>query len=142
VHGRVTDALKLKGSVVIAELDLRALVTSAQEEREFEPLPKYPGVIRDIAVLVTDDVKIDDIIQTVQEADASGLVQDVDVFDIFVPTGKEKLKSEGDTPEYGKSVAFHVLLRSDERTLTDKDADEVEVVIRKALQEKLNAQLR
>jgi phenylalanyl-tRNA synthetase beta chain len=132
VHGKISDTLKLKGASAVAELDVRMLITSAQQEREFEPLPKYPGVTRDIAIVVADDVKIDDILQTVQDADAAGLVRDVDVFDIFVPTGKEKLKAEGDTPEYGKSVAFHVLLRSDERTLTDKDADTTESAIRTA----------
>ncbi len=134
IHGRIAGALKLKGSVAIAELDLRALIAAAQKEREFEPLPKYPSVTRDIAVLVPLDVNIDTILQTVQAADTSGCVRDVDVFDIFVPTGEEKGTQ--------KSVAFHVILRSDERTLTDKEADAVEAEIRKALQEKLTAQFR
>jgi len=142
MYGRIAEAFKLKGSAAIAELDLRGLVARAQQEREFEPLPKYPGVTRDIAVLVQADTKIDSIIQTVQDADSKGFIQDVDVFDIFVPTGKEKIEEEGDKPNYGKSVAFHVLLRSDERTLTDKDADGVEAEIRKALQEKLGARIR
>lgn len=142
VHPKVAGALKLKGSAAIAELDLRHLVTTAQREREFEPLPKYPGVIRDISILVPADVKIDDILQVVQDADTGGLVADVDVFDIFEPTGKEKLKAEGDTPDYGKSVAFHVLFRSDARTLTDTEADAAEADIRRALQEKLGARLR
>jgi phenylalanyl-tRNA synthetase beta chain len=142
VHGRVADALKLKGSAVVAELDLRALIEHAQEEREFEPLPKYPSVIRDIAVMVPVDTKIDDILQTIEDADQSGLVQDVDVFDIFEPTGKEKLKAEGDTPEYGKSVAFHIIYRSADHTLTDKEVSAAEAVIKRALEENLSAQIR
>ncbi|MEK7638061.1 MAG: phenylalanine--tRNA ligase subunit beta [Patescibacteria group bacterium] len=142
VHGRVNDALKLKGSAAIAELDLRALVAHAQQEREFEPLPKYPSVTRDIAVMVPVDTKIDDILQVVQDADTGGLVQDVDVFDVFEPTGKEKIGKDNDKPEYGKSVAFHVILRSDERTLKDEDANVAEAAIKKALQEKLDAQIR
>jgi phenylalanyl-tRNA synthetase beta chain len=142
VHGRVADAMKLKGAAAIAELDLRALVTHAQREREFEPLPKYPSVTRDIAVMVPVDTKIDDILQTVQDADTGGLVRDVDVFDVFEPTGKEKLGEESDKPEYGKSVAFHVMLRSDERTLKDEDANAAEAEIKKALQELLGAQIR
>jgi phenylalanyl-tRNA synthetase beta chain len=132
----------LKGSAVVAELNLRALVELAQQEREFEPLPKYPSVVRDIAVLVPENTKIDDILQTIEDADASGLVQDVDVFDIFEPTGKEKIKADGDTPEYGKSVAFHVVYRSDDHTLTDKEASAAESAIKQALQEKLDAQIR
>jgi phenylalanyl-tRNA synthetase beta chain len=152
VHGRVAEALKLKGAAAVAELDLRALVVAAQQAREFEPLPKYPGVTRDISVLVPVDTKIDDILQVIQGAETGGLVADVDVFDIFTPTGREKLKAEGDTPEYpperpsgragGKSVAFHILLRSDERTLTDKDADAAEAEIRRVLQEQLGARVR
>lgn len=142
VQSRVADALKLRGNAVVAELDLRALVELAQQEREFEPLPKYPSVVRDIAVLVQEDTKIDDILQVIEDADASGLVQDVDVFDIFEPTGKEKLKAEGDTPEYGKSVAFHVIYRSANHTLTDKEVTAAESAIKQALQENLDAQIR
>jgi phenylalanyl-tRNA synthetase beta chain len=142
VHGRIADALKLKGSAAIAELDLRALIEYSQREREFAPLPKFPSVVRDIAVMVSTDTKIDDILEVVQSADAEGLIQDVDVFDVFEPTGKEKLGEESDTPAYGKSVAFHVVLRSDERTLKDEDANTVEAAIKQALQEKLGAQIR
>lgn len=142
VHPRVAAALKLKGGAAVAELDLRALVRFAQEEREFAPLPKYPSVVRDIALFVEQGVKIDDIIQAVHDADHAGLVEDVDVFDIFLPTGDEKLKAEGDTPEYGKSVAFHLIFRSNERTLTDKEVDATEAAIKQALQEKLGARVR
>lgn len=141
VSPRVADALKLKGTAVIAELDLRTLVAHAQQEREFAPLPKYPSVIRDIAVLVEEGVKIDDILQTVEDA-GGDIVEDVDVFDIFEPTGKEKLKTEGDTPEYGKSVAFHIIFRASDRTLTDAEVTKAEVAIKQALQEKLDAQIR
>jgi len=130
VSPRVVDALKLKSNAVIAELDLRMLISSAQKEREFEPLPKYPSVIRDIAVLVPADTKIGDIMKIAQSADTEKLVRDIDVFDIF------------DGSDGKKSVAFHVLMRADDRTLTDEDANKVETEIKKILQEKLGAQAR
>jgi phenylalanyl-tRNA synthetase beta chain len=141
VSSRVADAYKLKGSAAIAELDLQSLIHHAQREREFAPIPKHPAITRDIAVLVEQDVKIDDILQTAQDA-GGALVEDVDVFDIFVPTGKEKLKAEGDTPEYGKSVAFHVIFRAADRTLRDDEVAKAEEAIKSALQEKLGAQIR
>lgn len=141
VSSRITGGLKLKGGAVIAELCLRSLIRHAQREREFEPLPKYPSVMRDIAILVDQGVKIDDILDTAQDA-GGDIVEDVDVFDIFVPTGKEKIKAEGDTPEYGKSVAFHVIFRAADRTLTDKEVAVAEAAIKAALQEKLGAQIR
>ncbi len=142
VSVRTTGALKIKGQAAVAELCLRSLIRHSQREREFEPLPKYPSVMRDIAVLVEQGVKIDDLIQTIQEADNAGIVQDVDVFDIFQPTGKEKIKAEGDTPEYQKSVAFHIIFRAADHTLTDSEVTHVESAIKEALQEKLNAQIR
>jgi phenylalanyl-tRNA synthetase beta subunit len=71
----------------------------------------------------------------------------VDVFDIFLPTGKEKLKADdglpsGDLPQGEKSVAFHITYRSDEHTLTDSEVSRIEEAIKKALQEKLDAQIR
>ena len=141
VSAGIADGLKLKGVAAVAELDLRALIEHAQQENEFEPLPKYPSVVRDIAVLVDQGVKVDDILQTAEDA-GGDIVVDVDVFDIFQPTGKEKIKAEGDTPEYGKSVAFHVIFRAPDRTLTDKEVDVAEAAIKAALQESLDAQVR
>ena len=141
VSGRIAEAMKLKGSAVVAELDLRTVIEEAEQENEFEPLPKYPSVIRDISVLVEQGVKVDDILQTAEDA-GGDIVTDVDVFDIFLPTGEEKLKAEGDTPEYGKSVAFHVVFRAPDRTLTDKEVDVAEAAIKTALQEELDAQIR
>lgn len=141
VAARIADACKLKGHAAVAELDLRALIRHAQREREFAPIPKYPAVVRDIAVLVDQGVKIDDILQVAQDAGGE-LVQDVDVFDIFLPTGKEKLREEGDTPEYGKSVAFHVVFRAPDHTLRDDEVVRAEAAIRTALQEKLEARVR
>lgn len=140
VHPRIAEACKLKGaSAAIAELDARLLVASAQHEREFEPLPKFPAIVRDVALLVPETVKIDAILQEIQRADAAGLVRDVDVFDIFQPTGKE---IAGDGVQDKKSVAFHIVFRSDERTLKDAEVADALAVITTALQKSLGAQTR
>lgn len=138
----IANRLKVKGTLAFAEFDLKALIGHAQKEREYEPLPKYPAVVRDISMLLNDDVRISRVLEVIQSADASGLVRDVDVVDIFVPTGKEKLKPEGDTPEYGRSVAVRIVYRSDERTLTDEEVAKAENVIKKALVDELDAQIR
>ena len=142
VHPAAAASLKLKGAAAVAELDLRALVRHAQAEREFAPLPKYPAVERDISMLVTDEVRIREILTVIQNADSSGLVQDVDVMDIFVPTGDEKFGAESSRHEYGKSVAVRIVYRSDDRTLTDEEVTVSEDVIKKALIDELNAQIR
>lgn len=151
VIGFIGAVSSLKAPTAVAELCLRSLIRHAQREREFEPLPKYPSVVRDIAMLVQAGTKVDDILQVAQGADDAGIVQDIDVIDIFLPTGKEKIKAEGDTPEYpserfgragAKSVAIRVVYRADDHTLTDPEVTLIEDAIKKALQENLAAQIR
>lgn len=134
--------LKVKGVVAVAEFDLKSLIRHMQGEREFEALPKYPAVERDISMLVADDVRVRQILETIQAADSAGLVRDVDVVDIFVPTGDEKLAPEYSRHEYGKSIAVRVVYRSDEKTLTDEEVTVVEDAIKKALGDELNAVIR
>jgi phenylalanyl-tRNA synthetase beta chain len=134
--------LKLKGQAAVAELDLRMLVQHAQDEREYEPLPKFPAIGRDVSMLVAADVKIARVLETVRRADNSGLVRDVDVMDIFMPTGKEKLAPEDDRHEYGKSIAVRIVFRADDRTLTDEEVTVAEDAIKGALQDELNARIR
>jgi phenylalanyl-tRNA synthetase beta subunit len=50
--------------------------------------------------------------------------------------------AEGDTPEYGKSVALHVTFRAPDRTLTDVEVAELEGRIKRALEENLSAEIR
>lgn len=141
VSTRVATELKLRGSTAVCEIDLRALIEYAQRTRQYEALPRFPSVVRDIAMRVRAEVKIDTIVQEIQRAGGE-LVVEVDVFDIFVPTGNEKLASEGATPEYGKSVALHVTFRSPERTLTDVEVTEIEQRIKQSLEEVVGAEIR
>jgi phenylalanyl-tRNA synthetase beta chain len=142
VDPAVASSLKLKGRAAVVELDLRTLIAHAREEREFEPLPKYPAVERDISMLVAADVKIARILEAVRDADTSGLVRDVDVLDIFVPTGTEKLEPDHDRHAYGKSVAVRVVYRSDERTLTDEEVTVAEDAIKRLLADRVDARIR
>ncbi len=131
---QIADQLKLKGVVAVAEFDLVKLVEHFQQEREYEPLPKYPAVVRDISTLVPLDVRIGDILAAVQGADTKNLVHDVDVFDIYEPDSKERGEQ--------KSVAFHVTYRAGDHTLTDAEVTIVEDAIKQALTEQLGADIR
>ena len=135
-------SLRIKHAGAVVELDLRALVRHAQAEREYEPLPKYPAVERDISMFVSDEVRVRQILEAIHAADEAGLVRDVDVMDIFVPTGDEKLAPEYSRHEYGKSIAVRIVFRSDERTLTDEEVTVVEDTIKRALQDRVDARVR
>jgi phenylalanyl-tRNA synthetase beta chain len=74
------------------------------------------------------------ILNCIEDADTSRIVQDVDVFDIY--------EDNPDVPEGKKSVAFHIIYRSDSRTLTDTEVEKVEQNIKKVLEQDLGAEIR
>jgi len=136
------EKLKIKGEVAVAELDLKKLVTYFQHEREFEPLPKYPTIIRDISVLIDSSVRVSDIINTTRSVDYKDIIEDIDVFDVYEPAPSERNKNYAEKNEPQKSIAFHVIFRAKDRTLTDREVESVEEEIKRVLQERLNAQIR
>ena len=102
------------------------------------PLPSYTEVAkflpirRDIAVIVDVNIPVGAIVNTVQQANIA-LLQDIQLFDVY--TGKG-------VPENQKSLAFLILMQDTNKTLTDKDADNVMVSLLQLLQTQYNAVLR
>ena len=96
------------------------------------PLPKYPAVRRDLAIVCDEAVTVAQAESIISQA-AGKLLRDVKLFDIYrgvgVPSGK-------------KSMAFSLELRADDRTLTDADSEGVTAKVLSALEEKLGATLR
>jgi phenylalanyl-tRNA synthetase beta chain len=136
LHPHIKNELGIRPDLEIAQFSLlvEPLVKAMEEELEFEPIPKYPAIIRDISLLVSKDVKIGEILNRIEDVDTSSIVQDVDVFDIY--------EDNPDVPEGKKSIAFHIIYRSDNRTLTDEEADRVEQNIKKVLERGLGAEIR
>ena len=114
LHPRVQERLKAKARIVFAELSFDKLWKLARAEAEYRPIGKYPAVVRDIAVIVAEDVKTDDVEGVIQNAGGKLLI-DVDLFDYF--------QDEAMTEAGQKSLAFHLIFQSPERTLTDQEVD-------------------
>ncbi|MCK6462259.1 MAG: hypothetical protein L6Q29_00295 [Candidatus Pacebacteria bacterium] len=93
------------------ELNLDELVKLADEEAEYRPISKYPAVVRDIAVFAPIDTKVIQVEDVIQNA-AGELLQDDDLFDIY----------ENDER---KSLAFHLIFQSPDKTLTDTEVNEI-----------------
>lgn len=99
--------------VAAIEIDHGAFAACVEKEKEYRPIPKFPAVERDIAVVAPREVKIDTI-QNVLESAGGALLIDSDLFDIY----------EGEHIDASqKSLAFHLVFQSSERTLTDADVD-------------------
>lgn len=132
VHPEVIDNYNLGQRVYLAELDLDLIFENSDRTIIYNPLPKYPSTSRDIALLVKDDVivkQIEDIIK----ANGEDLVESYKLFDVY----KGSQIADG-----YKSIAYSIIYRSKDKTLTDEDVNKVHQNIIRELEEKLDAKLR
>ena len=118
--------------VYAAELSFNALYAHKGADPIYTPLPKYPSVTRDIAVVCRREITVGQLEDCIRRG-AKGLLKDVALFDIY--TGKG-------VAEGFKSVAFNLQLRSDQRNLTAQEADEDVQSILDLLKAELGAVLR
>ena len=132
VHPLVAANYGMDSEVFCAELNLTKMMGLLLPEPTYVPLPKYPAVSRDLAVVCDEEVTVAQAEKVIAAA-AGKLLRDVKLFDIYrgvgVPAGK-------------KSMAFSLELRADDRTLTDSDSEAVTSKVLKALEDQLGATLR
>ena len=132
VHPIVAKNYGIDWEVYCAEINFSALSEMVLPEPTYTPLPKYPTVSRDLAVLCDEALTVAEV-EDVMTAAGGKLLRAIRLFDIYRGTG---------VPEGKKSVAFALELRADDRTLTDTDSENVVGKILAALKDKLNVTLR
>jgi phenylalanyl-tRNA synthetase beta chain len=132
VHPVVAQKFGAAQRNYIGMLDMEPLMAKALIKPEYKPLPKFPAVSRDIAMLVEDGILVKEIEQII-ESKAGKILEEIKLFDVY--KGKQ-------VPEGKKSVAYSILFRASDRTLTDEEVGKSMADIVKALSEKLGAQLR
>ena len=115
-----------------AELSFEAMYEMRGGIPVYQPLPKFPAVTRDIAVVCDEAVTVGALEESIRRG-AKGLLKDVSLFDIYRGPGVAIGK---------KSVAFSLVLRADDRSLTGEEADEDVQSILAALKADHNAVLR
>jgi phenylalanyl-tRNA synthetase beta chain len=98
----------------------------------YEPLPRFPSVPRDIALVCDKATPVADLAHAIR-ASGTELLKAVSLFDIYTGAG---------IPSDKKSVAFNLTFRSDERSLTAAEVEDAVQGILDALKEDLNAVLR
>ena len=132
IHPEVCRAFGLESDTFCAELDTVLLREVQGPESVYVPLPRFPAITRDIAVVCGSGVTVGELTECIRSAGAK-VLRDVKLFDVYAGPG---------IPEGKKSVAFSLTLRSDEATLTDEHAQEAVELILLALREKLDAVIR
>jgi phenylalanyl-tRNA synthetase beta chain len=130
LHPKVAQAFELSGDACLIELDLETLLSRLAPVRQYEPIPRFPGVTRDIALVVDEQVsygRVEVIIRSFP------LVTKVTLFDLY----------RGEQIAGGKkSFAMRIVYRSPKHTLTDEEVDRIQERILGKLNEELGATLR
>ncbi len=122
------------GAPVLFELELDAVL--ARTLPVGQGVPRQQAVLRDIAVIVSEAVTHESLMQTIGTA-GDALVRSARLFDIFKPA-----QPSGDLKEGERSMAIRLELLDDEATLTDERIEQAVATVLAALGEKLGARLR
>jgi len=118
--------------VYCAELMFGAIARKANTEIVYQPLPKYPSTSRDIALLVDEKMEVGNIENVIRQKGGQ-ILESVRLFDVYRGAQVEDGK---------KSVAFNLVYRDKDKTLTDEEVADVHENVLQTLKEKLNAVLR
>jgi phenylalanyl-tRNA synthetase beta chain len=115
--GQLTPTLAkrydLRDAVWLAELNLDLLLARRNPAKSFKPLPQFPTIRRDVAMLVPEATTHDAVLQVVKQAKPANL-EAIELFDVF--RGKN-------VPAGQKSLAYAFTYRNPERTLTDAEVN-------------------
>ena len=132
VHPTVAKNYGIDAEVYCCEISFTKLLSVLLSDATYAPLPKYPGVSRDISVICDEALTVGEA-ESVITASAGKLLRGVKLFDIYRGAG---------VPEGKKSLAFSMELRADDRTLTDADSEAVMSKVLSALETQCGATLR
>ena len=132
IHPLVAQNYGVDGELYCAELALDELANAKGADPEYVPLPKFPSVTRDIAVVCEEKVTVGALEDCIRSAGGK-LIQQITLFDIYRGKGVDEGK---------KSVAFNLVLRADDRSLTGEEADADVKKVLEALASQLGAVLR
>ena len=132
IHPSVAANYGLDVEVYTAELSFDALYASRSGVPVYQPLPKFPAVTRDLAVVCDEAVTVGALEESIRRG-AKGFLKEVTLFDIYRGPGITAGK---------KSVAFSLVLRADDRSLTSEEADADMKSILETLEKELDAHLR
>ncbi|HYL98496.1 MAG TPA: phenylalanine--tRNA ligase subunit beta, partial [Blastocatellia bacterium] len=116
LHPRVAAAFKLRQPVYVAEVDLEHLLeplSNSGAADRYRSLPRFPATSRDVSALIPEDEAWGDVEKAIREL-GIGEIAGVSLFDVYRGTG---------VPEGMRSLAFRIVYRSDDRTLTDAEVD-------------------
>jgi len=133
IHPIVASNYEMNGlRIMMAELDLDAILNEAQLQRKYVALPKYPAVKRDIAITVDKKLSAESILKLIREQ-AGDLLSEIELFDVY----------EGaQIPEGYRSLAYSLSYRAFDRTLRDDEVNKIHLKVTEGLEKMPGVKLR
>ena len=132
IHPLVAANYGVQAELYCAELDFGQLMCAQGPDPEYVPLPRFPAVSRDLALVCDESLTVAQLERCIREAGGS-LLKRVTLFDVYRGTG---------VPDGKKSVAFSLELRAEDRTLTDDECSQELSRVLEALEKTFGAVLR
>lgn len=127
VHPRIT-----KDEIYVIEINLDTLFENRTGRIKYKEIPKFPGISKDLAFILSKDITCDDVISSIKQA-AGKLLKNVTVFDYY--------EGENIAPDK-KSIAFNLYFESSEKTLSDEEVNPLFDKVIENVVKKHNAILR
>ncbi len=132
IHPAVAESYGVDAELYCAELSFETMFSLRGGTPVYVPLPKFPSVTRDIAVVCDSDIPVGKLMDCIME-NGGEYLKDCSVFDVY--TGHHIAQGK-------KSVAFSLVMRSDDQTLTDEHAGDTVKAVLSALEKNYGAVIR
>lgn len=132
IHPDVAEKTECPGRTYAAQLDASVLIEASVAVKQSRSLPRFPAIERDLAVVIKDELYVNELIKTIRSKGGEFL-ESVQLFDVY----KGSQVQEG-----SKSAAFALTFRASDRTLKDDEVNQAMERILKALEKSFDAKLR
>ena len=124
----ICQALSLDNNIVYFEINFEKLVKHCSRTKTYEIISYHPPLLRDISGVVSEDINIDNIVELIKNKGGQ-LLKSAEVFDVYKGNG---------IPQGKKSVSFHLIYQSEEKTLNSKTVDSLRDSLINELKKEVN----
>ncbi|MCC6563725.1 phenylalanine--tRNA ligase subunit beta [Candidatus Uhrbacteria bacterium] len=131
LHPSLASQAGIEGKLALIDMPLGELFHVASSTRPYQPIPNFPQPKRDLAFILSREVEVQQMVRVMRATDP--LVRHVEWFDTYAGKGMDEEK---------KSVAFHLTIGSDERTLESSEVDAVLERVKAAMAGAFDASVR
>ena len=132
VKNSIRREWRISDPVGVLEIGAELLMANVEAIPAYAAVPSFPSVVRDVAMLVRDEFRHEDIVKIIKK-NAPPELESIELFDVFRGKG---------IAAGSRSVAYSLTFRSNARTLTDEEANGFHDRVKQALQRELQVEIR